>query len=194
MFCCLISCNHSGLFILDYDNYSPPSGFCSFIESNLGLGWLWWLLVLIQLAVLPVIILLQRLCILLPVLSFIHISSILTFYLNTSLWIWTIYLITASAQCGTGLENPLLTSALILVSALLACSILDCVLSREGKAGILHLHMSIPVFCSGWYLMDLKPMADADTYFGELVKLYRVHHSNACREHTVQPSHGPGEY
>ena len=94
---------------------------------------MWWLVVILQLAALPAIILFQRLCILLPMLSFIHITNILTFYLNTSLWIWIIYLMIAIAQCGTWLENPLFTYALIFVCFLLACSLLDCLLSREGK-------------------------------------------------------------
>ena len=100
---------------------------------------MWWLVLLIQLAVLPAIVLIQRLCILLTVLRLFHITSILTIYLNTSLWIWTIYLITASAQCGTGLENPLFTSLLILVFSLLASSLLDCLLSREGTVYLLLL-------------------------------------------------------
>jgi hypothetical protein len=144
---------------VDYATPPPTSGFCSIIESNLGLGWLWWLVVIIQLAVLPAIILLQRLCILLPTLSFIQITSILTFYLNTSLWIWTIYLITASAHCGTGLENPLFTSVLILVCSLLACSLLDCVLSREGKIHLLPPSLTLPD-CLLLRLVPAGPKAD----------------------------------
>ena len=123
------------------------------------------MVVIIQLAILPFLCLLHRLCILLPVFSFIHITNILTFYLNTSLWMWTIYMITASASCGTGLENPLFTYALILVCFLLACSLIDCFLSREGKAVIFVIIRMY--FCSGWYLLDLKTMADAAKYFGK---------------------------
>ena len=123
---------------LDFVPYTPPSGFCSFIDKNLGLGWLWWLIIIIQLGILPALILIQRLCILLPVFYFIHITSILTLYLNTSLWFWVLYMIITYAQCGTGLDNHLFTCVLILTSILLACSVLDCLISREGKTGIIN--------------------------------------------------------
>ena len=48
---------------------------CGLLSSNLGLGGLWWLVGLLQLSALLPLLLLHRLCRLLPVLSFITISK-----------------------------------------------------------------------------------------------------------------------
>ena len=91
------------------DDFLEPtpqvSSFCSFLSSNLGLGSLWWLSALIQLSALLPLLVLYRLCNLVPLLNFITISSIVTFYLNASLWIWSLYLILALANCGIGLYS-----------------------------------------------------------------------------------------
>ena len=98
--------------------------------------------------------------------SFITISSIITFYLNISLWIWFLLSISSLAHCGAGktlplllipdpkypgLSNPVLATAMVFVPIFGALSLLDCFLGREG-----------------WYLIDLKQTADANHYFGEL--------------------------
>jgi len=143
----------------DFSDPSPQvSSFCSFLSSNLGLGNLWWLAGLIQLSALLPLLVLYRLCNLLPVLNFITISSIVTFYLNASLWIWSLYLILALANCGIGVENPTFITGIVLVSIFGFFSILDCLFGREG-----------------WYLVDLKPMKDASRYFEKIKTSPPVH-------------------
>ena len=93
----VISFSHT--FTSDFDNpvspSPPPSGFCPFLRSNFGLEDYWWIIPFLQLGFCFLLFVLQRLCNLLPLLSFITISSIITFYLNSSLWIWFLFTISS---------------------------------------------------------------------------------------------------
>ena len=56
----------------------------------------------------------------------------MTFYLNTSLWVWACYLLLARAACSIGPDNPIFTSAIVFVSLFGILSLLDCICGREG--------------------------------------------------------------
>ena len=58
--------------------------------------------------------------------------SIVTFYLNTSLWVWACYLLLGRAACSLGPDNPIFTSAIVFVSLFGILSLLDCICGREG--------------------------------------------------------------
>lgn len=155
--------NESVYYDEDYDTATPPppSAFCSSLLANLGFRKFWWLIIIIQLACLLPPLVMQRLCILLPILSFVHLTNIITLYLNTSLWIWVVYLIVALSHCGIGLDNPLFVTGCVFVSVFGLLSVLDCFLGREG-----------------WYLVDLKQMQDAVKYFEKMKAsppAHRVH-------------------
>ena len=110
-------------------------------------------------------------------LKFIHITSIITLYLNTSLWIWTLYLIVSSAYCGVGLDNHLLISGLILATFLLLFSIIDSLFSREG-----------------WFLVDLKQVSDTAKYFGKIIFYFISIFLSSSRKTQVLSSCSPGKH
>ena len=126
---------------------------------------------MLQMAVLPLLIIFQRLCLLLPLLSFIHITSILTLYLNTSLWIWSLFLLISSATCGTGTNNPVFLTGVIMVSFLFFLSLIDCALSREGRN---YLCSNLFTYQTGWSLLDLRQKEEASKYFGGFSIIFSI--------------------
>ena len=71
-------------------------------RSNLGLSDYWWIIPCVQLAFYLFLFSLQTLCNLVTFLRCITITSINTFYLNFSLWVWLVFLILATTYCAEG--------------------------------------------------------------------------------------------
>ena len=71
-------------------------------RSNLGLSDYWWIIPCVQLAFYLFLFSLQTLCNLVTFLTCIAITSINTFYLNFSLWVWLVFIILATTYCAEG--------------------------------------------------------------------------------------------
>ena len=82
---------------MNFPRFLTPRG-----RSNLGLSDYWWIIPLIQLSFYILLFSLQTLCNLVTFLRCITITSINTFYLNISLWLWLLFLILATTYCGEG--------------------------------------------------------------------------------------------
>jgi len=112
-------------------------------------SWLWWFLLCLQIFLLPLLLILHRLL----CKAFIHISNVITLYLQLSLYTWLIVFIFLLAACSQHnlWDKPLIICLLVLILTLLVLSALDCCLAREG-----------------WFLLDLKDFEDGVEYFEKL--------------------------
>jgi len=121
-------------------NQSPPrrqQDWCSQLVP-------WWGALVGQASLLLLLLIIYRLFRLCPRLNCPHPANIVTLYVNLSLWAWATFLVLVFTTCSIDVSSPLVITAIVFVACFGFGSILDCFCGTEG-----------------WYLVDLKLMADA---------------------------------